>query len=130
MGWSRYRAGKGRPKRSAIHRMEEEIQERMQYLNEYAECHERRQEALWCDVQRYGAMVQWRAIGAIVGYIVNLPIPPKPLSHMAHSPICHPPTSLRIRLIAQNDPWCHIAPEALRTHPDARAHRWAPCQLL
>ena len=93
-------------------------------------CHEKRQDALWCDVQRYGAMVQGRAIGAIVGYIVNLPIPPKPLSHMAHSPICHPHTALRIRLIAQNDPWCHIAPEALRTHPDARAHRWAPCQLL
>ena len=91
-------------------------------------CPERRQDAQWCVQGGYGASRHRIAIGAIVGYIVNLPIPPKPLRHMAHSPIPQPPTSLRKRLIAQNDPWCHIAPEALRTHPEARAHDMGVCQ--
>lgn len=89
------RAGIGRPQRPAIHRMEEEIQGergmqrlRIQLINEYrrmaGEVPRRLCVACRC---RYGAMVQWIAIGALWRVLRNLPIPRKPLPSKAHSPI-------------------------------------------
>ena len=102
----------------------------MQFLNGSEICPEKRQDALWCDVQRYGAMVQWIAIQAIVGYFVHLPIPRIPLPSKGYSPIPKPLRCLRMRLNAENASLCQNASAPLSEPPDARAYEWAPCQVL
>lgn len=61
---------------------------RIQLINEYAmragEVARRLCVACRC---RYGASVQWIAIGGVSGDVYNLPIPRNPLPSKAHSPI-------------------------------------------
>jgi hypothetical protein len=58
--------------------MEEEIQERMQYLNEYAECPEKRQDALWCVQGEYETERGGEQYGARRGSFTTYLYPPNP----------------------------------------------------